>query len=695
MTTSRNGITPPGFGPWSRELRAFLEFLALTGVAVAQPTFDILSSDGASLLVTRQSGPSVVIAATVAIVLVPPLILWVIEVGIGLVVPRFRRWVHATLAGVVVAVIAIEVAKHQTSVGPSLLVFLGILSAIGGAALVYRFAIAREWLRFLAIAPVVFAVVFLFASPVHQAVFETGNARADDVEVGDPARVVFIAMDELPLQSILDGTGQIDATLFPNFAALAADSTWYRNNTTVASTTEEAIPALLTGDRPDPDHRGPAVAANHPNNLFTLLGGSYEMNVHERITKLCPTMLCPPIAPGGSATDLLGDAQELWTTFASPGGEEAAQKKAGDVTEVGDLSDPNARGRGREFVDSLGSAARSQLDFVHLPLPHTPWHYLPSGQDDGDLDLHGFTIFQWGTEWTAASGRLRHLLQVQYTDRLLGQIMQRLKDRGVYDDSLVVVTADHGVAFNVGDRHRALTPKGAAATTYTPLFVKAPDQPAGRVDDRIVRSIDVVPTIADMLDIDLPWKTDGRSVLGPPGPEVPVEVSMTDVDTLPAIPGTNRARLDADAAFAETLAEAASTSGGDPDLRLYRIGRYGALVGRQAAPLLGTGSDDHTAVVNGLVDFDRVDTGAQLIPWASIDGHVPGLTAGESLAIIANGTVVAVSETFVPYGRSSEDPIFWGNIPPKLLRNGRNTVGIARIVGRPDAPQLVPLQVSG
>ncbi len=45
-----------------------------------------------------------------------------------------------------------------------------------------------------------------------------------------------------------------------------------------------------------------------------------------------------------------------------------------------------------------------------------------------------------------------------------------------------------------------------------PFFVKAPGQTEGEVDDSIVRNIDVVPTIADLLDIQVFWQQ--RRLLG-------------------------------------------------------------------------------------------------------------------------------------------------------------------------------------
>ena len=68
--------------------------------------------------------------------------------------------------------------------------------------------------------------------------------------------------------------GHIDAARYPNFARLARDATWYRNATTVADYTERAVPALLTGDRPTT--AALPIASDHPESLFTLLGGNYR-----------------------------------------------------------------------------------------------------------------------------------------------------------------------------------------------------------------------------------------------------------------------------------------------------------------------------------------------------------------------------------------------------------------------------------
>src|SRR3954447_788178 len=122
------------FGPWRREVRAFLELLALTGVTVAQPTFDLLANNAASFVSLDTTWIQAVLLATV-VVLVPATALWVIEVLIGAVVPPARRFVHALLAAAVLSVLAVEVLKHQTDIGTVALVFVAVpLGLLGGVA---------------------------------------------------------------------------------------------------------------------------------------------------------------------------------------------------------------------------------------------------------------------------------------------------------------------------------------------------------------------------------------------------------------------------------------------------------------------------------------------------------------------------------------------------------------------------------
>src|SRR5690606_27763148 len=121
----------------------------------------------------------------------------------------------------------------------------------------------------------------------------------------------------------------------------------------------------------------------------------------------------------------------------------------------------------------------------------------------------------FGFSWTGAGldlGRQQHLLQVQATDALVGRFLDRLRDEGVYDDALVVVTGDHGVSFAPHTPTREMVGGNEEHILWTPLFIKAPGQTTGAIDDSNVLTIDVAPTIAAELGIDLPWSVDGTPV---------------------------------------------------------------------------------------------------------------------------------------------------------------------------------------
>jgi hypothetical protein len=688
LSTTVASAAPARFGPWRNEVFAFLELLAVTGIALTQPALDILRRNPAIFITQGTSGLELVVL-TVGLVLVAPLGLWVVEVLVGLVAPPARRIAHLVLLGLVAAAIGIQVLKKQTDLGEIWLVAGGIVAGVALALLVARFALMRTWLRFLAVAPVIFAVLFLLSSSVRTVVFDPSPAAAEGVHIGNPKRVVMLVMDEFPIESLLDGNGRIDATLFPNFAALAADSTWYRNHTTVAPYTEEAVPAIVTGDLPEEPGVVP-VASSYPENLFTLLGGEYSMNVHERITRLCPESLCPEserdrARTAGGLRRLARETLDLWADDASP------ERQPVDIN-LGKIADPNLRafGTGRDFVRSLVPSTKPRLDYLHVLLPHQAWHYVGTGQDYLQTGVApGLPFYIWEGEWAAMSGRQRHLLQLQAADTLLGEIVAKLRAIGAYDDSLVVLTADHGVAFRPDDSFRGVSADNYPEIMWTPLFVKAPGQQQGEVDDRPLRTVDVLPTIADHLDAEIPWEVDGRSALGRPQPDGPREVFEWYLNVLKPPEGEQYITVDGPKGFAAAMAGRASDQTGDPRLRLYRLGRYGDLIGRRTSEL-AVGAPGPAATVVDPAAYRRVVRTARRAPWLYVQGTVATPEAGRSMVIAVNGVVAGTAETSVDPG-FGDHTAFWGMLAPGAFRDGPNDLSLFLVDGPPDAPKLTPL----
>lgn len=98
-------------------------------------------------------------------------------------------------------------------------------------------------------------------------------------------------------------------------------------------------------------------------------------------------------------------------------------------------------------------------------------------------------------------------------DQHIGRVIQFLKDSGQYDDTLIVVTADHGEM--LGDRHCWGKFTVHDAAYHTPLIIRQPGNGAraGMVVTEPAETIDITPTILEWVGQEIPNSMDGRSLL--------------------------------------------------------------------------------------------------------------------------------------------------------------------------------------
>ncbi len=649
-----------------QELGFLLQLVGVCGFVFARP---VLASFGASpetLLEVGATGRTVVLFG-VLWVLGPPFVLWAAALPTRWFGTRVRTAVHVGVLAVLVAIFVAQSLIQSLTWSRGLIWVLAVLTAVLAGWLWLRFVNARQFVDYLAAAPALFLVVFLFFSPAADIL---GGANPETAASGAHVPVVFLTFDEFPTASLLDGNGGIDASVFPNFARLASMSTWYRNNTTVASTTGRAVPAILSGRIPA-DHPVAPVVSQFPQNLFTMLGPGYTFHVEEPLTALCPPRLCAGGA-GGGVRHLVRPSVDLW---------KQRFHRAAPVVDVMIGSDQADRGpRFEDFTRDIASTAGPRLDFVHAILPHVPWNLLPSGRtyDEGtDNGISPYT-YAWVDPEVARVGRERHLLQLQYTDHLLGEVLDRLQTQGALDRSLVVVTADHGVAFDDLEPLRATTPENLTEIAWSPLFIKSPGQTSGRVDDRNAESVDILPTVADIVGVKLSAPVDGRSLRGPARRSttkylVPFDQNQvtTDANGRIEIHGTQR--------FQDLLTRAPGYRGRDA-LAPLRTGAYPDVVGR-AASTLGSGSP-----VAGSVRLDEAT-----LEYDPPSGRVPTMVradvrgaAGATVALVVNGVVAG---TYTP----ADDHRARFVVSESFLRPGRNDLSISVVDGPVSDPVLHPI----
>ncbi|MBI2835597.1 MAG: sulfatase [Acidobacteria bacterium] len=176
--------------------------------------------------------------------------------------------------------------------------------------------------------------------------------------------------------------------------------------------------------------------------------------------------------------------------------------------------------------------------FMFLNYMDAHWPYRPPQPydrrypgKDGSLDLDHYArmsneVMSGGRHVTAAEAA--HLTSqydgaLAYLDAEIGVLLGRLRESADYDRSLVIITSDHGEVFG----ERGLLGHGLSAyqdQVHVPLIIKFPGQRTGRIVDAFVSSVDLTPTILDVIGAGVPGWMQGRSLARP----IPDRVIVTE-----------------------------------------------------------------------------------------------------------------------------------------------------------------------
>jgi hypothetical protein len=450
------------------------------------------------------------------------------------------------------------------------------------------------------------------------------------------------------------------------------------------------------------------VTSDYPNSLPTLLAGSHELNVTETATNLCPARLCGKRKRQPTTDRLRSLAEDLGIvslhlvapsrlehrlpavdrTFGNFAGGNADTKTAKSKQPL-DVPMSALTNRQATFDSLLRGIHRQNgkptLSFLHIALPHIPWQYLPGGQQyvNGGPDYPGMDDTWSKNPVTAELGMQRHLLQAGYADHLLGRLLARLRSTGIYRRALIVVTADHGVSYRPGLPRRSPVAGTGSDIASVPLVIKYPGRAGGRVDDSFVRTIDVVPTIADALGAKLPYQPDGRSVVhgGPASGEVKVDRGPTGTSFSEPFDQFVREKQ---AGLRRMVRLFGSDDGGR---RLYALGPNSDLLGRSATWVQQVAATGARVDLDSRSLLDHFRPGGRLVPSfvsAQIAGGVP---AGTPLAVAVNGTIRSVTQTFVDDGQVRMAAV----APADSFRSGSNQVEAFVVSGSGAERRLQPL----
>jgi arylsulfatase A-like enzyme len=356
---------------------------------------------------------------------------------------------------------------------------------------------ARPGLAIRAFGLVVAAVLPLVGS--------TGCAR-HEVDAGPRARhVVLISLDTTRADQLgLYGNPTVRT---PHLDRLAAESIVLDDFMTVVPTTLASHVSLFTGKYPH--------THGTPRNGFLV----HEQNV----------MLAEILRERGFATAGFAASFALDSRFQLAQGfdhwDERFERFAWQEGHLGqnERSAESVTGAVLDWLDRDGVPERLFL-FAHYFDPHTPYEapppwdtlYDPSGREGLPdwVTVRREGLVRPGSENEIAARLARqYAAEISYMDHHVGRLLDGLRERGILDEALLVVTSDHGENFW---EHGAVFDHGW--TTYQTTMrgvgiIRLPG--AGLAGSRIggvAASIDVLPTVLAQLGIPAPDGIDGEAI---------------------------------------------------------------------------------------------------------------------------------------------------------------------------------------
>ncbi len=103
-----------------------------------------------------------------------------------------------------------------------------------------------------------------------------------------------------------------------------------------------------------------------------------------------------------------------------------------------------------------------------------------------------------------------YIAAINRIDENVGRLIDKLKEKGLYDNTVIVYTSDHGSHFKTRNLEYKRSCHDSAI--HTPLIISGGIFKGGKTDDRLVSLIDLPPTLLQIAGIDIPESFMGKSL---------------------------------------------------------------------------------------------------------------------------------------------------------------------------------------
>jgi len=441
--------------------------------------------------------------------------------GAGGLVIGFFRYQRDVLAG------------HGATLGDYLRVVLGAgsVALVGGAvllilALVVGAALRNRPGRLAAAGAAGFAALLLIgllAGILHQP-RQQAAAFTPNPEASGP-NVILIVADTLRADYLRLYNAWAEANT-PALSDLARDSVVFENSFAQASWTKASFGTLWTGLYPE-QHTATGKVSALPEEVTTVAelltdAGYFTkgfpnnpniaplFNFHQGFTEY--DYLEPSLVFGAQASSAKLALYEVLRRVRQIGSQQLGRFiPAASRIRITEFYQPATvvTDTGLDWLDNGARPEESPFYlFLHYMDPHDP--FLDPDYRDGGyarVRMPNPDPEQYREPMIAA-----YISEIEYMDREIGRLLDGLKERGLYDDALILFTSDHGEEFHEhGGWWHGQTLYDEQI--HVPLIVKFPGNLlAGNVNRGIARHVDVTPTILHFTGVPEPEVMPGRTL---------------------------------------------------------------------------------------------------------------------------------------------------------------------------------------
>ncbi|TFZ40333.1 N-sulfoglucosamine sulfohydrolase [Soehngenia longivitae] len=275
----------------------------------------------------------------------------------------------------------------------------------------------------------------------------------------------------------------------PNIESFCNEAVFFQNAFSVAPTCSPSRAGLLTGVYP------------HQNGMLGLAQRGFELKRDLHIANI--------LRGNGFLTALCGVQHEI-------GYYTEHEKAIGTLGYEIDLSADNSSYEGEDLiqwdienaknlVNFLKEYDRTKPFFISYGM-HATHRKFPSNIDDDQIVDYSVPPINIVNNEITREDFARYQTSLKIADSNIGTIISALKELGIYDDTIIILTTDHGIAFPFAKC--TLFDNGIGVM----LAIRVPNSKyEGRSFEGLISHIDVLPTLLDLLDIKKPDYLEGKS----------------------------------------------------------------------------------------------------------------------------------------------------------------------------------------